>query len=86
MRAATKRFDLQLSGHSHAGQIRLPFLKPFFLPLLGQKYYAGLYRVENMILYTNRGIGATILPLRFNARPEITVFTLVAQEAKKHLC
>ena len=84
--AATKRFDLQLSGHSHAGQIRIPFLKPFFLPPLGEKYYAGLYQIGDMILYTNRGIGVSILPFRFNARPEITVFTLVAQEAKKHLC
>lgn len=80
--AATKRFDLQLSGHSHAGQIRLPFLKPFLLPSLGEKYYAGLYQVGDMILYTNRGIGVSILPLRFNARPEITVFTLVAQARK----
>ena len=75
--AATGRFDLQLSGHSHAGQIRLPFLKPFLLPSLGEKYYAGLYQVGKMILYTNRGIGTNILPLRFNVRPEITVFTLV---------
>lgn len=74
--AATKRFDLQLSGHSHAGQIRLPLLKPFFLPPLSQKYYAGRYQVGEMILYTNRGIGTSLLPLRFNARPEITVFTL----------
>lgn len=58
--AATERFDLQLSGHSHAGQIRLPFLKPFFLPRLSEKYYAGLYQVGKMILYTNRGIGSTL--------------------------
>lgn len=74
--AATERFDLQLSGHSHAGQIRLPFLKPFVLPPLSEKYYAGLYQVGKMILYTNRGLGVSILPVRFNARPEITVFTL----------
>lgn len=82
--AATKRFDLQLSGHSHAGQVRLPFLKPFLLPPLGEKYYAGLYQVGDMILYTNRGIGVNILPLRFNARPEITVFTLVVQARKNN--
>jgi uncharacterized protein len=74
--ARTGRFDLQLSGHSHAGQIRIPGLKPPALPPLGEKYYSGLYKVENMLEYTNRGIGVTGLHLRFSARPEITVITL----------
>ncbi|HLO85309.1 MAG TPA: metallophosphoesterase [Nostocaceae cyanobacterium] len=76
--AKTRRFDLQLSGHSHGGQIRLPFTKPLILPPWGRKYYLGLYQVKNMYLYTNRGLGMTGLHLRFGARPEITVFTLVA--------
>jgi uncharacterized protein len=74
--AATNRFDLQLSGHSHAGQIRIPFIKPLVLPSLGEKYYAGLYQVGSMKLYTNRGLGMTGFHLRFNCRPEITVITL----------
>ncbi|MDJ0737045.1 MAG: metallophosphoesterase [Nostocaceae cyanobacterium] len=77
--AGTKRFDLQLSGHSHAGQIRLPFLKPPILPPNGRKYYSGLYNLGEMLLYTNRGIGMTGLHFRFACRPEITVFTLVAK-------
>jgi predicted MPP superfamily phosphohydrolase len=76
--AATGRFDLQLSGHTHGGQIRLPFLKPPVLPPWGEKYYLGRYQVGNMIEYTNRGLGMTGLHLRFGARPEITVFTLFA--------
>ena len=76
--AATNRFDLQLSGHSHAGQIRLPLLKPPKLPPLGRKYYSGLYKVGEMFQYTNRGIGMTGLHLRFSSRPEITVFELKA--------
>jgi uncharacterized protein len=76
--AATKRFDLQLSGHSHAGQIRIPFFRPVILPPLSEKYYKGLYQLNGMKLYTNRGIGTTGLHLRFNCRPEITVFTLNA--------
>lgn len=76
--AATGRFDLQLSGHTHGGQVRLPFFKPLILPPLGQKYYAGLYQVGNMIEYTNRGLGMTARHLRLGARPEITVLTLVA--------
>jgi predicted MPP superfamily phosphohydrolase len=85
--AATKRFDLQLSGHSHAGQMRLPFFRPLILPPLGEKYYRGLYQLGEMKLYTNRGIGMTGLHLRFNSRPEITVFTLntaASKEAGEH--
>ncbi len=82
--AATGRFDLQLSGHSHGGQIRLPFFKPPILPILGSKYYRGLYHVGKMIQYTNRGIGFTHLHLRFNSRPEITVFTLIAEKVSDY--
>jgi predicted MPP superfamily phosphohydrolase len=76
--AATGRFDLQLSGHSHGGQVRLPFIEPPILPPWAKKYYLGEYQVGNMFLYTNRGLGMTGLHLRLFARPEITVFTLVA--------
>ena len=76
--ATTGKFDLQLSGHSHAGQVRLPFLKPPALPTLGRKYYEGLNRIGDMNIYTNRGIGMTGLHIRFGSRPEITVFDLVA--------
>ncbi|BAZ38644.1 putative Ser/Thr protein phosphatase family protein [Calothrix sp. NIES-4101] len=78
--ATKNRFDLQLSGHSHSGQIRIPFLPPLYLPQLGQKYYAGMYQLQSMLLYTNRGIGMTGLHLRFNCRPEITVITLNAKK------
>ncbi|MBD2448387.1 metallophosphoesterase [Nostoc sp. FACHB-152] len=80
--AATGRFDLQLSGHSHGGQVRLPFIEPPILPPWGKKYYLGQYQIGNMFLYTNRGLGMTGLHLRLFARPEITVFTLVAPGAK----
>ena len=74
--AKTHRFALQLSGHSHGGQIRIPFVEPPILPQGAKKYYAGLSRVEDTITYTNRGLGMTGLPYRFGSRPEITVFTL----------
>lgn len=74
--AATGRFDLQLSGHSHGGQIVIPFIGPPMLPELGRKYPSGLYNIKNMQLYTNRGVGVTTINARFNCRPEITVFTL----------
>lgn len=76
--AATGRFDLQLSGHSHGGQVHLPLITGLFLPPFGKKYYSGRYQVKDMIQYTNRGLGMTGKHLRFAARPEITVFTLVS--------
>lgn len=74
--AATGRFDLQLSGHSHGGQVVLPFVGAPILPPLGEKYPRGLYRVDTMWQYTNRGLGMVHPQVRFNCRPEITVFTL----------
>jgi uncharacterized protein len=73
--AATGRFDLQLSGHSHGGQIHVPFMKRV-LPPLAYKYPLGQYQVGSMIQYTNRGLGSSGIPIRFNCRPEITIFTL----------
>ncbi len=74
--AATGRFDLQLSGHSHGGQIGVPLLRRLFLPPFSQRYIRGLHEVGGMILYTNRGLGFVHLRLRLLCRPEITVFTL----------
>jgi uncharacterized protein len=68
--------DLMLSGHSHGGQIRLPFLGPLILPPLGEKYPEGHYRFSRMQLYVNRGIGTVGLPFRLNCPPEVTVITL----------
>ena len=76
--AETGRFGLQLSGHSHGGQIVLPFIGAPVLPRLGRKYPAGLYRVGDMWQYTNRGVGMADLFIRINCPPEITVLTLHA--------
>lgn len=74
--AETHRFDLCLSGHSHGGQLVIPGLKPFVLPLHGRKYYSGLYRVNSMYQYTTRGLGTSTLAMRWNCPPEISLFTL----------
>lgn len=74
--AKTGRFDLQLSGHSHGGQFNLPLIGPLYLPRYARKYTSGLYRVNGMIQYTNRGVGKVHIPFRLNSRPEITVFIL----------
>jgi uncharacterized protein len=73
--AATNKFDLQLSGHSHGAQIQLPFAD-VVLPYLAKKYPRGQYQVQEMIQYTNRGVGVGGIPIRLNCRPEITSFVL----------
>lgn len=70
------RFDLQLSGHSHGGQVVLPVLGAPVLPPLGVKYPAGLYQIDTMQLYTNRGLGMVSPRVRFNCSPEITIVSL----------
>ena len=68
--------DLQLSGHSHGGQVRLPFLPPLYLPEMARKYMWGTYQVGPLPLYTNAGLGTVTVPVRLNCPPEITLLTL----------
>jgi len=70
---------LMLSGHTHGGQIRVPFFPPFHLPAYGHKYVQGWFRFGNLQLHVNRGIGTVELPFRLNCPPEITVVTLRSQ-------
>jgi predicted MPP superfamily phosphohydrolase len=74
--AATGRFALQLSGHSHGGQLNFPLVGPLFLPHWAKKYPRGLYDVGGMKLYTTRGLGTTALQVRVRCRPEIVLFKL----------
>lgn len=73
---AQYKVDLMLSGHTHGGQVRLPFLPAMHLPPLGRRYVEGLFRHGQTQLYVNRGIGAVGVPFRLNCPPEITVLTL----------
>ena len=68
--------DLQLSGHSHGGQVRIPLLPPLYLPEMAKKYVWGSYRVRGLSLYTNAGLGTVNIPVRLNCPPEITLLTL----------
>ncbi len=74
--APTGRFDLELSGHSHGGQIRFPIVGALFFPPYAKVYPDGRYEVGDMIHYTNRGLGMVQLGARLLCRPEITVLTL----------
>lgn len=73
---AGKSVSLMFSGHTHGGQVRLPFLGAVNLPRMGQKYVEGWFHFDSLSLYVNRGIGTVGLPFRFNCPPEITLFTL----------
>lgn len=77
--------NLQLSGHSHGGQVRLPIVGDLSMPKGARKYTSGLYRIpagthnRKVQLYVNRGIGTTNLPVRLFCRPEISVLKLYAR-------
>jgi len=65
-----------LAGHTHGGQCRIPLVGAPIVPVLNKHYVAGIYPVgEDRTLYVNRGLGHS-LRVRFDARPEITVFTV----------
>lgn len=65
-----------LSGHTHGGQVKPPFLKPPMLPVRNKNYTAGKFNLSNgRTLYINRALGHS-LQVRFNVRPEITIFEL----------
>lgn len=69
--------DLILSGHTHGGQVRIPFMPPTNLPPLGEKYVEGLFRIGDLQLFVTRGIGTVGVPFRFRCPPEIALITLV---------
>ena len=65
-----------LSGHTHGGQCKPPFLPPPLLPVTNKRYTAGEFALSgNRRMYINRGVGH-LLHVRFNVRPEVTVFEL----------
>jgi len=70
--------QLQLSGHSHGGQVRIPALGPLILPRFARIYHTGLYELNGRFVYTGRGLGMVGLPLRFNCPPELTEIILEA--------
>ncbi len=80
--AATGRFFLMLSGHSHGGQVVIPGLGPLLRGPGFWKYPLGRYQVGDMVQYTNRGIGTHVMRVRINCRPEITLITLQPAQAK----
>lgn len=74
--ARHRQFDLMLAGHTHGGQIRLPFIGPIVAPSrFGVKYASSLYYEEPTLMHVSRGISA-VHPIRLNCRPELTKIVL----------
>lgn len=67
---------LQLSGHSHGGQVRLPVVGHVAAPSGGRRYVSGLYDASGMPVYTSHGVGAYRPPLRYRCAPEVTLVSL----------
>jgi predicted MPP superfamily phosphohydrolase len=74
--AGQQRYDLMLAGHSHGGQVRIPFYGAVIVPFGVGEYVLGLFNTAAGPLYVNPGIGWFPVPIRFNCRPEITVFEI----------
>jgi len=71
------KIDLTFCGHTHGGQVNIPYLSHHFLPINNpSKYLAGLIKEPYGYTYVNRGIGTLVFPFRFCAPPEITYFRL----------
>lgn len=70
------RVNLVLAGHTHGGQIHIPFLKPFWLPKGSGPFLEGWYEEKDSRMYVNRGIGMSELPVRFLCPPEVAFITV----------
>jgi len=75
--AKVNKIDLQLSGHTHGGQVYLPLVgAPWIHAKTGRLHPAGLRRYERIFVYINRGLGTIFLPIRFLSPPEITLIKI----------
>ena len=75
-RLAPNKFDVVLAGHSHGGQVRIPFYGPIVVPFGTGKYDLGLFQTNAGPLYVSSGIGWFLFNIRFRCRPEIVVFEI----------
>lgn len=76
--AGSPRVDLMVSGHTHGGQVKIPFLGTPIVPsLYGQKYAGGLVDGPAFRVLVSRGVGMSMLPVRVGVPPEMSVITLV---------
>lgn len=73
-----EKVNLTLSGHLHGGQINLPFIGPIIAPSkYGTRFAYGLYNIDNKKLFVSRGIGTSVIPMRFLCPPEIVIIEFI---------
>ena len=79
--ASLKNIDLVLAGHTHGGQIYVPVITRFIIPVKNEfkKYIKGTYKIGDSTLYVNRGIGTSNFPFRFLNLPELTILSLIKE-------
>ena len=71
-------FNILLSGHSHNGQVRLPFIGAIYTPSGSKTYYDEYYKIDNKEIFISSGIGTSTLDIRFNSKPSINLYRLYA--------
>ena len=76
----TVRVDLMISGHTHGGQVNLPFIGTPMLPVKNKAYSSGFVRSHKTNVFISRGIGWAGIPLRFNCFPEIAILSMIGLE------
>lgn len=75
-----ERIDFVISGHTHGGQVVLPFMGALYIPSpFGQKYLAGLVRDKERQTYISRGLGLFFVPVRINCPPDVSLLTLARE-------
>ena len=74
---ASSRLDVAFAGHTHGGQIRVPGLPPLFLPRGSGRFVSGDYTVGRSRMHVSRGLGTSIVPIRFACKPEVAIVTLI---------
>ena len=77
----TVRTDLFISGHTHGGQVIIPFMGPPILPVRNKNYSHGIKKSDkNTTVFISKGIGWSIYPVRFNCHPEIAILELIPEK------
>ena len=70
------KYDLVLAGHSHGGQVRLPFIKPIYTPDGAKKYYEEYYKINNTDLYISSGLGTSMYKFRLFNKPSFNFYRI----------
>lgn len=79
--AHAQAFNIVFAGHTHGGQVRLPFLPPLWLPAGSGPYVKGWYTTGRSTMYVSRGIGNSVIDIRFLCRPELPIIDIVPADS-----